>query len=791
MSDFSFLLIPVALWALLFLLSQSASWARDARLAWLPPHLGQKITGRWAKAAWSFSKRLLAGLSWTVLIVGLLGAVPRLPAAISTLPDGPDLAAWEPYVEVFGPLALWGVLVLVPLTIVRAGAEVVSIVGRLLAEPRWRLPALGAAYVLLSDAGVLSVAFAFDGSELLLAITGVLALSYGALVVRRALHEWDYPPRLTKALRVQLLILEAAWLAVALVAVARLPTAVEPVLIGQYDVHPNVAASYLDSVAVLTSTMALAVLLPFVLLRALGVFRPAVERAFSFPTGRLVILGSAYVILSDGGVLSTALGVAVSHAWDVLALALGLSYAAFVLRNIAGTDIPGRYGSLASAWAGLTGSIAYAVAAGMAVWVGFHLLPITSAALLDHRTTATLGENSLPYLGMLFDARYPATGLAFALGLALGLPASPTSRTLLRVQPFLSGVSYVAAGCLAWVVGSTLSPLGHGLVLGGAAAGAGLFALAAIQLATYGTTSSSRAVAFVSNWCLASRVRGGMLGASLAVYILLLRPVLYEALWFAALYEYVALLALLLLASMYIVNQIRLDSSAVEETAPQSNGWAHHLQNLESKADPRSELTSSLRHRFVDRGEWRPLATYMMGLLYRHGASLEAMGAVCRLLRTSSSAFRFLRRSRLKKLGRITALEAAQSQAERALARSPSALKLIHEGDLREAAEPFVENGAELERLAVALMVADCQRGTDLQQALDGWFSLLGAVKPRPWWLTLPWTRSEVRLRDRQKRLGIVDVAAGFLFNSGEDRRSSFGWLPHANQRGAPSHGRA
>ena len=794
MDNFSFLLPPLVLWALLLLLSRAASWARGIKLtglSWLPPHLGHKVTGRRVVATWSFAQRLLAELSWTALILGLLAAVPRLPAAISAVPDSPDLASWEPYVDAFGSLALWGSLVLIPLAVVRAVAEVVPVVGRLLAEPRWRLPALAAAYVLLSDGGVLNVAFTFDGSELLLATAGVLALSYGALVVRNALQASQHRPRLTKVLRAQLLILEAAWLAVALVAVARLPAAVELVLTGEYDVHPNVSASYLESFDTLTSAKALAVLLPFVLLRALGVFRPAVERAFSFPTGRLATLGLVYVVLSDDGVLSTALGVTVSQAWELLALALAVSYAAFVLRNASGIELPGWYGSLASAGAGLAGSLAYAFAAGIAVWVGFNHLPIASAALLEHQTTETFGRNSLPYFGTLFDARYAAAGLAFALGFALGLPVSPTSRTFHRVQPFLSGVSYVAAGCLAWVVGSTLSPLGHGLVLGGAGVGAGMFALSAIQLATYGAASSNRAVAFLANWSLASRVRGVVLGASLAVYVLLLRPVLYEALWFAALYEYVALLAVLLLTSMYIMNQLRLDSSAVEETAPQSSGWSHHLQSLESKTDPRSDLTSSLRHRFVDNGDWRPLATYLMGLLYRHGASPEAMGAVCRPLRTAASVSRSLRRSRLKRLGRMTALKAAQSQAEKALTSPSAVIQPIEEGDLREAAEPFVQHGADPERFAVALIAADCQRGADLQQAMDGWFSFLDAVVPRAWWLTLPWMRSEARLRDRRRRLDMVDDAAAFLFNRGVDRPSSFGWLPSASYRGSPSEGRA
>ena len=511
MSEFSFFLPPLVLGACLFLLSRLVRWARGTKpayLSWLRTHPGRTAGGRRVAAALPFLQRLLAELSWTALILGVLANVPRLPAAISSLAEGPNLASWEPYVQVFGSLALWGALVLVPLAIVRSIAEVIPVVGRLMAAPLPRVLALGIAYVLLSDGGVLSVAVAFDGTETLLATAAILALSYGALVVRNALRSANQRPRLAKGLRVQLLALEAAWLAVALIAVARLPSLVTPVLTGEYDMHPNVAASYLESFDALTSAAALAILLPFVLVRTLGVFQPSVEKVFGFPTGRLAALGAIYVVLSDDGVLSTALGVSVSHAWELLSMSLALSYAAFVFRNVATIGIRGRYGSPASAMAALGGALSYGFAAAVAVWVGLSHLPIASAALLDHQTTSTLGENSLPHFGMLFDVRQPTAALAFALGFALGLPASPASHTFHRLQPLLSGVSYGAAGCLAWVVGSTLSPLGHGFVLGGAAAGAGMFALAAVQLANYGAASSNLALAFLSNWLLASRVRG-------------------------------------------------------------------------------------------------------------------------------------------------------------------------------------------------------------------------------------------------------------------------------------------
>ena len=221
-----------------------------------------------------------------------------------------------------------------------------------------------------------------------------------------------------------------------------------------------------------------------------------------------------------------------------------------------------------------------------------------------------------------------------------------------------------------------------------------------------------------------------VLGAALAVYGLLLRPVLYETLWFAALYEYIALLAVLVLALLFVVDLLRRDAAGPEAREPESTEWARHRQVLESKDDPRSALASAMRRRFVDYGEWKPLWSYLMGLLYRNGASVEGMHAALRPLRAgavSSAALRFLDRSALRRLGRAAALEEALRRADDVLPSTPSATPLVTEDGLRTAAAPFVETGADVERLVIALIVAHCQGGLDVQSAMDRWLHLLDA----------------------------------------------------------------
>ena len=329
----------------------------------------------------------------------------------------------------------------------------------------------------------------------------------------------------------------------------------------------------------------------------------------------------------------------------------------------------------------------------------------------------------------------------------------------------LSAVSYFAVGSLAWIVASGLSTFGHGFAFGGAIAAAGMFSLALTQLARYATTSSNPALADVAGWLVTSQVRGFVLGAAVAFYVLLLRPVVYEVLWLAALYEYIALMVLVLVILMNVVNMLRLVAKTPEAAEPAWTDWSHHRQVLESKADPRSELAGALRQRFVDNGDWKPLLAYLLGLLYRSGASLNAMVAVCRSLRRGAVAPPVwnIRSRSGRRLKRIAALELSLDTVEWALASPGPSLGRVQGDDIRKAAASFIDRGTDPEALAVTLIVAHCQRGDDLEDAVDRWFSLVDASDPVPEWLTRPWGPSSARLRATLRRLYLVNSAIASL----------------------------
>ena len=194
-------------------------------------------------------------------------------------------------------------------------------------------------------------------------------------------------------------------------------------------------------------------MLPFALVRVAGVFRPTVDGILGFPVGRLVLLAAVYVLFSGNGVLEAALQILGSQLMAVLTLALALSYAASIMRNVSEIETPRRLWPAAAASLVLASSAATALAAGMTVWVFLNHLPVINAVLLDHESTRDIGRLVPAYFSALFDARTIMAVLGAALSFAWSLPWASDDGRLFRVRPLLNAVCYSATGLLAWMRG--------------------------------------------------------------------------------------------------------------------------------------------------------------------------------------------------------------------------------------------------------------------------------------------------------------------------------------------------
>ncbi len=770
--DFQFLLRPLTLGGGLLFLSRLVFWARSTdgalRLVKQLARGREQASYRRLRTALPVLQRLLADSGLAVLALGLLASVYQVPVTISGHPNGPDLGYLRAYLTAFHSLAAWGIFFLAPFLVLRAVSEIRTSVSDVLKVPWLRLIGLGTAFVLLAEGGILSAAFGIFAPRVLMGLGLVLGLSYGAGMLRNAAQIVPQGlPQLT--LRSALMLLEVSWVAVMLATVAVFLEVMGPGLIWRDGVDAQSAAAYLETLDSLTY-WALVFLIPFAAVRVAGIFWPVLDRILGFPMMRLVLLAVGYLFISENGVLPTALEIPASQMAVALTVALAISYAGSVLWNVAGSPVPGRFGPSIGKAAGLLSSVAVAAAPAVVVWAGLSQLPVISAALLDHPETSRFGELSLPHFGKLFDTRYVLASLCLATGLVFSLPKAVQSYSVQGHRVLMVSASYTAIGCLAWFAGSGLVDLGHGFALVGGTVAAGMFSLAIVGLAAHAAPSSDHVLAHMVNWFAASNVRAFVLGAAVAFYVLLMRPVLYEMLWFAALFEYLALLVFLLLVLVRIMNRMRLDYRPPDAGNPMWTGWSHHRQVLETKADPRSELTLALRQRFVEDGDWMPLWKYMMGLLYRKGVTFESMQAVCQPLcrsTTHSLAWNILGRERRNRSRRLNALKESLSRADQALASLEESLQTIQQSVLRAAADSFIEMGKGSEPFAIALMTAQCQRGGDLEHAVEKWYAWMNASASSSRWPKLPWPGRDAKARDIGDRRRLVEGAIEQLFGEG------------------------
>ena len=525
-------------------------------------------------------------------------------------------------------------------------------------------------------------------------------------------------------------------------------------------------ASYLAALHSVTGVQALAVLCSFALIHLAAVAWPAAARLIGVPVGHLVVLVVAYTLFSDDGALSAAFEIDVSEVFTALTAAIALSYVASVLRNLAKHAVPNRFAPWTSHGSRVLSALALASATALVMGAGLNHLPVASAGLLDRPEARGFGERSIRLLGELFDSRHLLIWLTFAIVLALFLPWALRGRAPLRYRPVILAVSYASVGCLAWIAASGLSTLGHGFALGGAIFATGMFSLALAQSAQYATAflqpcpgrhcpmacripSPKHRIRSGHRLLCAAAAARGLRSALVCCPLRIHRPF-----W-----------SCLLVVLMNVMNRLRsvANSPAAE---PVWTDWSHHRQVIESKPDPRSELTEGLRQRFVDHGDWKPLLAYLLELLYRSNAPLVSMQAVCRSLRRSvvtRSAWSILGRGGWR-LKRAAAFDHSLEAAAWALASPIPPLSRLDEEHLWREAAAFVSRGTDPEALAVALIVAHCQRGDDLDDAIDHWFPLVDAPDPTPVWLLRPWGPSAARLRAETRRLDLVRRALASLF---------------------------
>ena len=730
----------------------------DARTA-----IGRRL--KWAEVA----QALAEGSALTVVAAGVIAAVPRLPGVFLAYNGGVSPGWLDTYLAIFGSLLPWAVAVLALFVAGRAASRAWPEYGSAWSFPWRRLVLLAFLYLLLADGGWLFQASGISLGPLLWVLVLAVALSYLTGVVRR-LESLSSTQWVTRSARWLIPVFSCAEVALLLAAMLSLPGLAGGLPEERYGGALESMGPYLlvlDSLAL----WSIFLLCPFILARAVAAFRPAVGEVLGFPIGRISLFFLGWAAFSEIGVLVVAFGLELAHLAQIIGAALLFSYLVSVLRRMAGRGLPEKVARPLNNVLPLVSALTAAGVTALLVGEILGALPSITAPLLDSRATSEFGEVYFPILAHLFEARTMLTGFVFALVLTLGLPNPLWTPARWRLRPMLACLGFAAAGCLGWIASVQLSGLGHGYTLVGAIVGTGLLALGLAQLAAYLVDFGDPAVSGAAGWLRNSPQRAFWIGAAIASYGMLLRPLIYETLWFAEVYEWLVILALALLAMLKVRSGLKTFVATSEAVAPTWNRWNRHRQEFEERPDPRQELVSRWQQRFVEQGEWAGLWTYFMGLLYRNNWSAESVRSVVRPLRQSVAA----PRGKLPWLGgegtgrgrREGALAEALRRAEDNLS-GPSPFTAGIEGidsggGLRQAAEGFIATGEEPEKMAALLVESYCRQGARPEAVINLWFPLVDVADRRPRWFDPPWIRERKAMAGRERRRRLVEGAMEHL----------------------------
>ena len=452
---------------------------------------------------------------------------------------------------------------------------------------------------------------------------------------------------------------------------------------------------------------------------------PKLGSMFGFPRFRLLSLSLIAILIYQGW--SARYGLLESPLLLGLATAACVSYLANVLR--AAEAVPPRW-SPASKIFRPSADLCMAASCGVGVWALLSALPNISALLLGQWPNHQFGHTSLAHFSHVFDARNLIAAFSATMLYAVRLPKTVDGCSAPHYILLTKAATYGLTGGLAWLATAKLATLGHGYPLLGTTIGCGLFAMAlALLLGCF--TSGWRGLAKVTaDWLSQSPSRAFWIGASLVWYGLLVRPLIYDMLSFAPIYEWMAVLSFAVVAFYRMRQTVRAELLPESSEPPLWNNWSRHTPDTQEHGDTRLDaLLAPLQH-YVDTGEWNYVWRYVLALLLRNQVPLEDISEVFEPMRSchlATSRRRALRKPKQQLLERWRrqALAEAMERAERALAMPKLPLELVDESSLLRTARPFLDVGDNPKNIAVLLAAVYWQKGASIDDAAALWFPLI------------------------------------------------------------------
>ena len=618
------------------------------------------------------------------------------------------------YSGVLGSLAWWSLIVLAIFAAIRAANYMRPQIEGYLPFPGKRLLLLVVAFVIN---GLLAV--------LLDAPTSPLLLIFGLIVVS------GYIANAARPAAASAMSARRRWPArITLAATAGHPPVIAPVgvtllpaLAGNPD--PIRYAAYLETaepyLGILDSLAgwSLLLLFPIFLIRLAATKWPFIGTVLPSPVAHVSALVVAIILFSENGLIAITYEYPTSGLASAVVAAIALFYMAWVLRRVLRLESEWRFKGALDIVLAPAAAVLIAFGATLPLLALLNDLPVVNALMLDYVETEQIGSLYQPYFAGVHGIRNLIAVLFFVVMLALTLPQTAWNLPNWQARPLALSVGFAIAGCLAWLLGLEMADLGYGYALGGSVVGAGFFSIAITQMGLQFTEDSNSVPADAIRWMAVSKTRSFMPGAAIAVYALLLRPIFYDTLAFAAVYEWLAVLLVVTGAILRMRVRLQTEISVVETGSAPTINWSRHEQVLETRPDPRTDTVSAVRQAWVDYSDPSGIWTYMMGLLCREGATPAEIREAMSPLRDSS-----LRGNRSR---RGQALDESFSIANDIMAGT-NGNHTGYTGNLRglnDLADAFSETGDDADAFAAEVIGAYTVRGANVGRAVNLCFHLV------------------------------------------------------------------
>ncbi len=342
-------------------------------------------------------------------------------------------------------------------------------------------------------------------------------------------------------------------------------------------------------------------------------------------TGAIVRLNIAFVmfvgVFAGSRVLASTYEYPTSGVMLASFAAIALVFAAWAIRRTLRLDYQWRFRRIMDAMLAPAAALLTAFGLTLPLLALLNDMPVINALLLDYVETARIGRLYQPYFASVYEIRYLIAVLFFVIVLALALPQAVWRMPTWQARPLYVSVGFAAAGCLSWLLGLGMADLGYGYALGGSVAGAGFFSVAVVQMGIQFTQDSDSVLADAVRWMAVSKTRSFMPGAAIAVYLLLLRPVMYDTLALAPVVEWLAVLATVAGAVLRMRSRLQTEINVVHAGSEPEIEWSRHEQVLETRPDPRAAAAWNARQAWIESGDPDEIRAYLDGLLTREGAT--------------------------------------------------------------------------------------------------------------------------------------------------------------------------